>query len=50
MRARDDGRGGADPSGGGCGLARRVAALDGRFHVDSPYGGPTTITAEFPCG
>ncbi|MER5325560.1 sensor histidine kinase [Streptosporangium roseum] len=51
VRAQDDGRGGADPSGGGLsGLARRVAALDGRFHVDSPYGGPTTITAELPCG
>ncbi|SHE56825.1 sensor histidine kinase [Streptoalloteichus hindustanus] len=46
----DDGRGGADPSGGGLsGLARRVAALDGRFRVDSPRGGPTTITAELPC-
>lgn len=51
VRAQDDGHGGADPSGGGLsGLARRVAALDGRFHVDSPYGGPTTITAELPCG
>ncbi|GAA4228320.1 sensor histidine kinase [Streptosporangium album] len=51
VRTRDDGRGGADPSGGGLsGLARRVAALDGRFHVDSPPGGPTTVTAELPCG
>ncbi|MEV7010849.1 histidine kinase [Streptosporangium sp. NPDC051022] len=50
VRTRDDGRGGADPRGGGLsGLARRVAALDGRFHVDSPPGGPTTITAELPC-
>ena len=40
--SRDDGRGGADPAGGGLsGLARRVAALDGRFRVDSPAGGPT---------
>ncbi|MFJ8232433.1 sensor histidine kinase [Streptomyces sp. NPDC094448] len=46
----DDGRGGADPGGGGLtGLARRVAALDGRFAVHSPPGGPTTITAELPC-
>ncbi|MGW6460022.1 sensor histidine kinase [Streptomyces sp. NPDC055078] len=46
----DDGAGGADPSGGGLtGLASRVAALDGRFGVDSPAGGPTTITAELPC-
>ncbi|MCP2261812.1 Signal transduction histidine kinase [Streptoalloteichus tenebrarius] len=50
VRISDDGRGGADPSGGGLsGLARRVAALDGVFHVDSPPGGPTTITAELPC-
>lgn len=46
----DDGPGGADSSGSGLfGLARRVAALDGRFRVDSPAGGPTTITAELPC-
>ncbi|GAA4564332.1 sensor histidine kinase [Planotetraspora kaengkrachanensis] len=51
VRVRDDGSGGADPSGGGLsGLARRVAALDGRLTVDSPPSGPTTITAEFPCG
>ncbi|MBB2915425.1 signal transduction histidine kinase [Streptosporangium becharense] len=48
---RDDGRGGADPAGGGLsGLARRVAALDGRFRVDSPPGGPTAVVAELPCG
>ncbi|WNV82756.1 sensor histidine kinase [Umezawaea sp. Da 62-37] len=47
----DDGRGGADPRGGGlAGLARRVSALDGTFTVSSPAGGPTTITAELPCG
>ncbi|MEU9113061.1 histidine kinase [Streptomyces sp. NPDC048483] len=46
----DDGLGGADLSGSGLfGLARRVAALDGRFRADSPPGGPTTITAELPC-
>lgn len=46
----DDGTGGADPSGGGLfGLAQRVAALDGTFRVDSPAGGPTTVTAEVPC-
>jgi signal transduction histidine kinase len=46
---RDDGRGGADPRGAGLsGLSRRVAALDGRFRVDSPAGGPTTVTAELP--
>lgn len=50
MRVRDDGLGGADPDGSGLqGLARRVAALDGRFDVRSPEGGPTTIRAELPC-
>ncbi|WP_308257474.1 sensor histidine kinase [Pseudonocardia lacus] len=47
----DDGRGGADPSGGGlAGLARRVAAADGSLAVSSPAGGPTEIRAELPCG
>lgn len=47
----DDGVGSADPAGRGfTGLAGRVAAMDGRFAVHSPPGGPTTITAELPCG
>jgi signal transduction histidine kinase len=47
---RDDGRGGADPAGGGlAGLARRVAAADGEFGVTSPPGGPTVVSAELPC-
>ncbi|MCO1658281.1 sensor histidine kinase [Pseudonocardia sp. S2-4] len=47
----DDGRGGADPTGGGlAGLARRVAAADGVLSVVSPPGGPTTVRAELPCG
>ncbi|MEU0242570.1 histidine kinase [Nocardiopsis sp. NPDC006198] len=51
VRVRDDGAGGADPSGTGLtGLAGRVEALDGRLSVDSPAGGPTTVTAEVPCG
>ncbi|MEV4163540.1 sensor histidine kinase [Nonomuraea dietziae] len=51
VSVRDDGRGGADPSGGGLsGLARRVAALDGVFAVSSPSGGPTVVRAELPCG
>ncbi|MFI2210698.1 sensor histidine kinase [Streptomyces sp. NPDC020141] len=50
LSVEDDGSGGADPAGGGLtGLASRVAALDGRFAVHSPPGGPTTITAELPC-
>ncbi|MGW3342045.1 sensor histidine kinase [Nonomuraea rubra] len=45
----DDGKGGADPSGGGLsGLARRVLALDGTFTVDSPPGGPTRVAATLP--
>jgi signal transduction histidine kinase len=47
----DDGRGGArrKPGSGLEGLAQRVEALDGSLHVDSPEGGPTTITARLPC-
>jgi signal transduction histidine kinase len=46
----DDGRGGADPAGGGLvGLRRRVEALDGTLSVASPPGGPTTVRAELPC-
>jgi signal transduction histidine kinase len=50
VRITDDGTGGADPAGGGlAGLARRVTALDGRFTVTSPAGGPTVVEAELPC-
>jgi signal transduction histidine kinase len=47
----DDGRGGADPSGGTGmrGVARRVAAFDGTMRVSSPAGGPTLVTLEVPC-
>ncbi|WP_216210566.1 sensor histidine kinase [Amycolatopsis aidingensis] len=49
VRVRDDGVGGAWPDGGGLsGLRRRVAAADGEFTVDSPPGGPTTVTAHLP--
>jgi signal transduction histidine kinase len=48
---QDDGRGGADPAGSGLtGLRRRVEALDGTLSIVSPAGGPTTISAELPCG
>ncbi|MFE9537440.1 sensor histidine kinase [Streptomyces sp. NPDC006691] len=51
IRVTDDGAGGADPGGTGlAGLARRAAALDGRFAVHSPTGGPTLVEAELPCG
>jgi len=50
VEVTDDGRGGADPGGSGLrGLRQRVEALDGRFAVDSPAGGPTTVRAELPC-
>jgi Putative sensor/Histidine kinase len=50
VRVTDDGRGGARPvSGGGlCGLAERVRTVDGRIEIDSPRGGPTTVTVELP--
>ncbi|MGW0463878.1 sensor histidine kinase [Streptomyces sp. NPDC003027] len=50
VSVNDDGTGGADASGSGlAGLASRAAALDGRFAVDSPVGGPTVVRAELPC-
>ncbi|WP_199700744.1 sensor histidine kinase [Jiangella rhizosphaerae] len=50
VRVTDDGAGGADPAGGGlAGLRRRVAALDGRFAVESPPGRGTVVEAELPC-
>lgn len=50
LRVRDDGKGGADPSGHGLtGIATRITALDGTMTVDSPSGGPTIITVEVPC-
>ena len=50
IRVTDDGRGGARPvpRGGLCGLADRVRAVDGRVDIDSPHGGPTTVTVELP--
>jgi signal transduction histidine kinase len=46
----DDGDGGADPSGPGLtGLRQRAEALDGTLRVESPAGGPTTVSAELPC-
>ncbi|MFH9075605.1 sensor histidine kinase [Streptomyces alboflavus] len=46
----DDGHGGASLDGGSgmAGLADRLGAVDGLFIIDSPTGGPTTITAELP--
>jgi signal transduction histidine kinase len=48
----DDGIGGADPQRGSGlrGLSDRVAALDGRLHVDSEPSRGTRIHVEVPCG
>jgi signal transduction histidine kinase/integral membrane sensor domain MASE1 len=50
VTVRDDGVGGADPTGGSGlrGLAARVEALNGRLHVDSPPEQGTCIRAEIP--
>ncbi|MGY3203412.1 sensor histidine kinase [Streptomyces sp. TE5632] len=50
IQVEDDGRGGASPDGGTGmrGLADRLGAVDGLFVVESPEGGPTTVTAELP--
>ncbi|MFJ9345599.1 sensor histidine kinase [Streptomyces sp. NPDC101237] len=50
IQVKDDGRGGASLDGGTGmrGLADRLGAVDGLFVVDSPAGGPTTVTAELP--
>ncbi|MEV0586909.1 histidine kinase [Nonomuraea sp. NPDC050310] len=47
----DDGKGGARPGAGSGlrGLAQRVGSVDGILDIDSPPGGPTTITVELPC-
>jgi signal transduction histidine kinase len=46
----DDGSGGAwlAPGGGLAGLRERVQTVDGGLGIDSPPGGPTTITIELP--
>jgi PAS domain S-box-containing protein len=51
IEVRDDGVGGAAAEGGSGlrGLADRVEALGGRFVLNSPEGGGTTLRAEIPC-
>jgi signal transduction histidine kinase len=46
----DDGRGGADPSGGTGlrGIERRLSAFDGTLVVTSPLGGPTVVVMDVP--
>jgi signal transduction histidine kinase len=49
IQVRDDGVGGARPDDSGLvGLGDRIAALDGRFQVESPAGGGTLVTAHIP--
>ncbi len=47
---QDNGKGGAAPYPGSglAGLAERIRAVDGVFLVESPAGGPTTVTVELP--
>jgi signal transduction histidine kinase len=50
VEVRDDGVGGADSAGSGlAGLHDRVRSLGGSLAVESPAGGPTSITAVIPC-
>ncbi|MEV4290312.1 histidine kinase [Nonomuraea bangladeshensis] len=46
----DDGMGGADPAKGSglAGIERRLAAFDGVLALNSPPGGPTTVTMHLP--
>ncbi|MGW5676739.1 sensor histidine kinase [Streptomyces sp. NPDC003860] len=50
IQVTDDGKGGADVTAGSglAGLAERLDAVDGILALDSPVGGPTTVTAELP--
>jgi PAS domain S-box-containing protein len=49
VEVRDDGIGGADPSGRGLvGIKDRATALGGRLSVESPAGGGTVLTARLP--
>ncbi|MFG3406255.1 sensor histidine kinase [Streptomyces sp. NPDC048142] len=50
LQVTDNGRGGASPASGSglAGLTERLDAVDGVLVVDSPAGGPTTVTAELP--
>jgi signal transduction histidine kinase len=47
----DDGRGGATVTTGGglSGIQRRLGTFDGVLTLESPAGGPTTVTMEVPC-
>ncbi len=50
LSVRDDGVGGARPTGAGLrGIADRVEALEGRLDVHSPTGGGTRVEVTLPC-
>jgi signal transduction histidine kinase len=51
VRVTDDGVGGADAARGTglASLAQRARSVDGTMHIESPAGGPTTVTVELPC-
>ncbi|MCF2532156.1 sensor histidine kinase [Yinghuangia soli] len=51
IEVTDDGRGGAalDKGTGLRGIERRLGTFDGTLALDSPRGGPTTVTMELPC-
>jgi GAF domain-containing protein len=49
VEVRDDGVGGADPTGHGLlGIGDRATALGGRLEIESPAGGGTLVTATLP--
>ena len=51
VEVRDEGPGGARqvPEGGIAGIAERLAVFDGAVALESPPGGPTTLSMEVPC-
>ena len=50
LTVTDDGHGAAGlvPGGGLAGLAERIRTVDGRLSIESPAGGPTTVSIELP--
>lgn len=50
LNVSDNGTGGANPAAGSglAGLAERVRTVDGTLELDSPAGGPTTVTVRLP--
>lgn len=51
LTVRDDGAGGAAPTGRGIlSMAARARRLGGTFELVSPDGGPTTVTVRIPSG